>query len=311
MAALNLIKQAMIALILSLVLGQSSVGNPTSSMSQIPLEQIIYSKEKVGALAWSILQSPDKVTVQAVDPTGMPTKRDIGESKFGPAYPVFGPERHLTETQTKNVVIDLARPVFRIDKACTFSPDHVFVFTKGQDQIELVTCFRCGDMISMLNGKGLAGGPLTPTVASVIYESFTLEEASFAALMARVSKTCFELLVSANSAVAFRIDESESVDPWKSSAQHRIKGSIDAKTCQRILEYLALDAYSDWRKLGHRMELPRKDFSILIQFDTNPRLEMLCRTKVDLVQFRLNGQQFDSRLFIGNNCAKIPKLVGF
>lgn len=268
-----------------------------------PQEKALYSKDTLGRDGWEVFQNPERVTVQAVSPFAISKG-----GKTGP-YPPIGIEREVNEQLVRSMSRELSNPISRNDSFCTFSPDHVITFTRGNRSIQFVTCFSCYQLVSDFEGKKI-GAPLMPSVQDIILSTFTWEELSFAAASVRFGEGTMSLLKACKSAKIYKTKPFGSFGtPIPSDLKLEFVRKLDERDCDDLFDQLLQGGYKDWRKIRHRWESVGYENAFVIQFDTKPKLEMFINHELGLQMIKIDGQPGDPRSGFGGRLEKLKSIL--
>lgn len=146
-----------------------------------------FEKSHLGELGRAVFDKPDSVTVQRILMDMHGDERDFTISKMN--LVAAGSEHELALESIYSLKSALDRQLFPNLTLCGFHPDHVVRFKKGDDTIEIVTCFKCYGMIISLNGERIGGTslprsqsvtelrgliPLTDDFRAILDENFSI-----------------------------------------------------------------------------------------------------------------------------------------
>ena len=110
---------------------------------------MLLTREKLGEVGSAAFGHPDSVTIQRVYRAQEKPDLVLGETQLA----VAGAEHTVPKEIALQLVSTFKREQMANFLLCAFSPDHVFRFKKGQDQVEIVTCFTCSLMQVFVNSK--------------------------------------------------------------------------------------------------------------------------------------------------------------
>lgn len=263
----------------------------------------LFTKETLGTPGLEILQNPDKVTVQAVSP--------FAGSKVGKTapYPPIGIEREVNELLVRLMSRELSGSLPPHGSYCTFSPDHVITFTKGNRSIQFVTCFSCYQLVADFEGKKI-GAPLMPSVQDTILSTFNWEELAFAAASVRFGENTMNLVKVSKGAKIYKTKPFGSFGtPIPNDLKLEFVRYLDERDCEDLFDQLLEGAYKDWRKIRHRSDAIDLQDAFVIQFNTKPRLEMFINQNLGLQLIKVDGQLTDPRSGFGGRIEKLKKAL--
>jgi hypothetical protein len=244
--------------------------------AQMGLSVTLITPKDLGSLGWQTFKNPDSVVVQGVYPGNLLESPDY---KLGKSEVVFSSTPRTVEPETvRHMQSDLLRKVQYHPGNCGFHPDHLVRFVKGDNRVELLTCYGCMLVTVYVNGKwtGKTGSLNTYFyLKQAIAQSFTPDDAIRKLAMEKFTRAGFKTFESCETATVQQIttDRINSVTDSKSLGPETKLSTLQTT---RFVERLLAHFRSGKMQTG-QLRKPLPNQYSMITFVGNPTLSLTIR----------------------------------